>query len=135
MGFVQEHSVHSRAPSGSSGSFVSVRSIPVRPGDCRVRSCAFSPFPYALEVAIVRWVHSRAPWGASCSFVRVWSVAVHTGVRSGAFGPFLCALCIVGCIMSISVCHCARLGAFGPFTRALAVLGFVRVRSVHSRAH
>ena len=56
------------------------------------------------------------------------------GVRSGAFGPFPCAMEIVGCVRSISVRPKVRSGAFGPFTRALGVVGFVRVRLVRSGA-
>ena len=75
------NSVHSRAFWVSSGSFVCVRSISVRPGGLQVRSCAFCPFPCALWVVWfvrVRSFHSRSPLG---SFGYVRSVPVRPGDR------------------------------------------------------
>ena len=71
-------SVHSRAPSGSSDSFVCILFIPVRPADRRALSrvlsahyrapwCAFGQFRCAVGVVgfvRVRSVHSRASWGS-----------------------------------------------------------------------
>ena len=55
-------------------------------------------------------VHSRPPWGSLASFCCVRSIPVRFGR------------------------HLVRWRAFGPFPCALGVVGFVRVRSVHSRA-
>ena len=93
--------------SGSSGSFVCVRSVPVRPGCRRDRSCAFGPFPSSLrDVAFVwlRSVDSRAPCGSS----------------AGVFGPLPCTLGVIWCVLSIHVNQ--------------GVVGFGRLRSVNSRA-
>ena len=65
VGMYQVRSVHSRTPWRSSGSFGSVRSIPVHPGGRQVRSGAFGPFTCALEVfgfVRVRSLHSPTPW-------------------------------------------------------------------------
>ena len=118
--FVRMRSVHSRAPSGSSGSIVCVRSIPVRPVSLRFRSCVFGPFLFAVgfvQVLLssgtfgyipvrtgcrrVRSVYSRASWGPSGS---VQSIPVHPGgclLCLGAFGTFPCAQ---GVVLFVCVC-------------------------------
>ena len=88
----------------------------------------------------MRSVNSRAPWWSSCSSVCVRSILVRPGgcrVRSGAFGPFRCALGVLGCVRSIPVHprgRQVRSCAIGPFPYALGIVGCARVRSVHSRA-
>ena len=78
-----------------------VRSIPVRPWECRVQSgasrfsCAFHPFPCSLSVAHVRSVHSPAPLHWSGCYKCVWSIPVRPGSRCVTFGPFLCSLGLV----------------------------------------
>ena len=125
-------SVHSRTPWGS---LLCVRSA--RPGNHRVRSCAFSPFPCAQEtVGFVRArsvVRPRCPRVHSCAlcpfpgvvlFIRVLSVDSRAPCRSS------------GSFCSIPVRHGGhRLCSVQCFALmcALAVVGFVRVRSFHSR--
>ena len=87
-------SVDSRPLWGLSASFDSVRSIPLCPWCHRVRSA-----------------NSSALWGSSGSLVCVRSIPVRPvgrRVRSCTFGPFPCAM---------------------------GVIGYVHVRSIHSRAH
>ena len=147
--FVWERSVDSLAPWVSSGSFECVRSTPVVPG---FRSGTFGQFPYAVEVVgavLICSVHSRAPWVVSGSFglfritpVRpcVRSIPVRPGgrrVRSGDFGPFSCALGVVGYVRSILVRPMGRQVrscATCTLPCVLGIVGFVFVRSVHSRA-
>ena len=85
--------LHFRAPWGSSGSFGCVRPIPER-----------------LKCRRVRLAHSRTPSGSSGSFGCVRSIPMRPGSRR------------------------VRSCAFGPFSCALGVVGFVRVRLVHSRS-
>ena len=119
------------------------RSIPVSPGDCRVLSCAFGPFPFALAVVgcvRMRSVHSRASWWSSCSFGYLRSIPVRSTCRrvhSAACHPFPCALGVRGCARYIP----ERRGglrlhsvAIRTFPCALGVVGFVRLRTVYSRA-
>ena len=115
--------VHFRAPRVPSGSFVHVRSIPVRHGCGRVRSSAFGPFPRSLRFVGFVWVrsfHSLASLGSSDSFGCVRSIPVCPlggRVRSCGFGLF--------------GGRGVRSGALCPLSRALEVVVFVRVRSLH----
>ena len=106
-------SVHSRSPWGSSGSFVFVRYIPVRPGGRRVHSGAFGPFLCALGVA-------------GC--VRLGGHRVH----SGAYVRIPCALRVVGLGRVLSAHHRGTWGAFGCFRPIPLRTGCDRVRSIHS---
>ena len=93
---------HGNTPCWSLGC---VRYIPVCPGDHRVRSCAFDPFPRAVGVVgfvRVRSLHSLASRGSR--------------VLSCALGPFPCTPVAV------------------RFVRVRSRHFRVRVRSVHSRA-
>ena len=117
--FVRVPSVYSRASGVSSGSFVCFRFIPVRPGCHRVRSGAFGPFPCA-------WVSFRYVRSIPVRLVFVLVCSLAPWVSWGSFGCvwFIRMRPLVG---RVSSC------AFGPFPCALGVVGFVQVRSVHSR--
>ena len=128
----------------------------MRPGDRRVRSIVFGPFPCAVGVSLGPFPYALEFAG---SFGCVRSIPVLPAVsrvRSCLFGPFQCTIgcvrsipmgpgrLIVGCVRSISVCGAfgfvgsihPRSGALrvrsGALPCALRVIWFVRVRLVHS---
>ena len=115
--------VHSRAPRRSSGSLVCVLSFSERLGGRRVRSCAFGAFPWFLV--------------SSGSFVCFRSITVRPGCRRLVSGAIPAS---PGCSFSYArFIHSRPMGsrvpssAFGPFPCALEVVVLVRGRSVHSR--
>ena len=108
-------------PGGSQIAFECVRSIPVRPRGCWVRSIAFT-----------------CAQRSSGLFGCIRFIPVHPQVlrvRSGAYGPFACALGAVGFFRYISV----RLRSVFFRVRSVPVrpgvaAGFVWVHLVNSRA-
>ena len=130
--FIRVHSVHYRAPKGSSDLFVCVRFIAVRRGGRGLCSCAFAPFSCTLGVVRVRFVHSRAPWD---SFGCVRSIPVRPGDHTVHSRSPLVSSGSCRCVWSIPMLPRGprvRLGAFSRFPCALVFAVWNRcVRSIH----